>query len=926
MDRLLLIDAYAFIYRSYYAFISRPLINSKGENVSAVVGFVNSLEESLRVLRPSHVGVAFDTGEPTFRHRMFPAYKAQREVMPEAIRFAVPVIKEIVRAYGIPILEAPGFEADDVIGTLSKKADGMGINSLLMTPDKDYGQLVTENIRMYRPKHGDREFEVLGPAEITARYGIERPQQVIDILGLMGDASDNIPGCPGIGEKTAARLVRQFGGIDGLLEHTAELKGVLREKVEANVEQIRLSKVLATIKTDVPVEFSLESLEAKEADEEILRPILERVELRALIAKKFTKRTQRTQRITEPTLFDSQKLPEFADKDTGDTKNTQFKHYEKGLCDYQLIETKDDRRRIINLFLTQSRISLDTETTSVNALAAKLVGLSFSVKENQAFYVPIPSNQEEAQEIVDEFKAVYENERILKIGQNLKYDLMVLENYGVHLKGAMFDTMIAHYLLHPDRPHNMDYMAEALLGYRTIHIDELIGPKGKKQKNMSELSPDKVYEYACEDADVTLKLKNILEPMLQEQGCAPLFQRMEMPLMPVLARMERNGVQIDTNALEETSTLFTERMRNIETEIEMMAGRAFNITSPKQVGEVLFDDLKISSNPKKTKTGQYVTSEEVLRTLRGRHPIVEKILDYRGLKKLLGTYIDALPRLVNPRTGRIHTSFNQTVTLTGRLSSSGPNLQNIPVRNEEGKEVRKAFVAEPGCLLLSADYSQIELRIMAHLSGDEHMIEAFKEGQDIHAATAAKIFKKTIDLVTRDERTKAKTANFGIIYGITPFGLAERMNVSRAEATQLINDYFQTFPKVKEYINKSIQTAHECGFTQTIFGRRCPLPDINSRNATVRGYAERIAVNAPIQGSAADIVKIAMIETDRRLTAERLRTKMLLQVHDELIFNVPANEKDAVERIVADTMEHAYEMQVPLVVDCGWGLNWLEAH
>ena len=923
MDRLLLIDAYAFIYRSYYAFISRPLINSKGENVSAVVGFVNSLEEALRVLRPSHVGVAFDTGEPTFRHRMFPAYKAQREVMPEAIRFAVPVIKEIVRAYGIPILEAPGFEADDVIGTLSKKADGMGINSLLMTPDKDYGQLVTERIRMYKPKYGDREFEVLGPAEITARYGIERPQQVIDILGLMGDASDNIPGCPGIGEKTAARLVRQFGGIDGLLEHTAELKGVLREKVEANVEQIRLSKVLATIKTDVPVNFSLESLEAKEADEEILRPILERVELRALIAKKFTKRTQR---ITEPTLFDSQKLPEFADKDTGDTKNTQFKHYEKGFYDYQLIETKDDRRRIIDLFLTQSRISLDTETTSVNALAAKLVGLSFSVKENQAFYVPMPSNREEAQEIVDEFKVVYENERILKIGQNLKYDLMVLENYGVHLKGAMFDTMIAHYLLHPDRPHNMDYMAEALLGYRTIHIDELIGPKGKKQKNMSELSPDKVYEYACEDADVTLKLKNILEPMLQEQGCATLFQRMEMPLMPVLARMERNGVQIDTNALEETSTLFTERMRNIETEIEMMAGRPFNVTSPKQVGEVLFDDLKISSNPKKTKTGQYVTSEDVLRTLRGRHPIVEKILDYRGLKKLLGTYIDALPRLVNPRTGRIHTSFNQTVTLTGRLSSSGPNLQNIPVRNEEGKEVRKAFVAEPGCLLLSADYSQIELRIMAHLSGDEHMIEAFKEGQDIHAATAAKIFKKTIDLVTRDERTKAKTANFGIIYGITPFGLAERMNVSRAEATQLINDYFQTFPKVKEYINKSIQAAHECGFTQTIFGRRCPLPDINSRNATVRGYAERIAVNAPIQGSAADIVKIAMIETDRRLTAERLRTKMLLQVHDELIFNVPANEKDTVERIVTDTMEHAYEMQVPLVVDCGWGLNWLEAH
>ena len=918
----MLIDAYAFIYRSYYAFIKRPLVNSRGENTSAIVGFVNTLEEALRKERPTLAGVAFDTGVPTFRHRIYPAYKAQREETPEAIRFAVPIIKEIVRGYRIPILESPGFEADDIIGTLSKKADEMGINSLLMTPDKDYGQLVTDYIRMYKPKHGDKEFEVLGPAEITAKYGIEKPQQVIDILGLMGDASDNIPGCPGVGEKTAAKLIRQFGSIESLLERTDELKGALKDKIVNNVEQIKLSKFLATIKTDAPVNTDLKSLEVKEADEEMLRLIFERVELRAMIEKKFGKSVQK---IAEPTLFDALKQPENADKGTSGAEKGQFKRYERGAYDYQLIETKEDRKRIIDLFLTKDFISLDTETTSVNAMEAKLVGLSFSVKENQAFYVPIPQDGT-AQAIVDEFRAVYENERLIKIGQNLKYDLMVLENYGVHLKGTMFDTMIAHYLLHPERPHNMDYMAEALLGYRTIHIDELIGPKGKKQKNMSELMPQEVYEYACEDADVTLKLKNVLEPKLREQGCKWLFEQMEMPLMPVLARMERNGVRIDTKALEDASELFTQRMENIETEIQKMAGRAFNVTSPRQVGEVLFDDLKISAHPKKTKTGQFVTSEELLRTLRGRHPIVEKILEYRGLKKLLGTYIDALPRLVNPLTGRIHTSFNQTVTVTGRLSSSGPNLQNIPIRNEEGKEVRKAFVAEPGSVFLSADYSQIELRIMAHLSEDEQLIEAFREGRDIHAATAAKIFKKPIEEVTRAERTKAKTANFGIIYGITAFGLAERMNVSRTEAKELIDGYFNTYPKVKEYIKECIERARTRGYSETICGRRCYLPDINSRNAAVRGYAERNAVNAPIQGSAADIVKLAMIEIDKRLSSEGFRTKMVLQVHDELNFSVPEEEKERVQRIVVESMEHAYKMRVPLVADCGWGLNWLEAH
>lgn len=922
MDKLLLIDAYAFIYRSYYAFIKRPLVNSKGENTSAIVGFVNTLEEALRKEKPTMIGVAFDVGEPTFRRRIFPAYKAQREETPEAIRFAVPIIKEIVKGYRIPILEAPGFEADDIIGTLSKKADEMGIFSLLMTPDKDYGQLVTDNIKMYKPKHGNKNFELLGPKEITEKYGINSPEQVIDLLGLMGDASDNIPGCRGVGEKTAAKLIRQFGSIEHLLERTDELKGVLKDRIVENAEQIKLSKFLATIKTDVPLDTDLKSLEAKEADEEMLRRIFERVELRGMIEKKFGKSVKI---IAEPTLFNVQKLPENPNGSTVGAGKGQFSRFEKGKFDYQLIETREDRRRIIDLFLTKSFISLDTETTNVNAMEAKLVGLSFSVEENQAFYVPVPQDKG-AQAIVDEFRVIYENEKINKIGQNLKYDLLVLENYGIHLKGEMFDTMIAHYLVFPNRPHNMDDMAETLLNYKTIHIEELIGPKGKKQKSMADLSPNEVFEYACEDADVTLKLKAVLNEMLQEQGLHKLFSTIEMPLMPVLAQMERNGVNIDINALKETSALFSQRMKRDEKEIQTLAGKPFNVTSPKQVGEILFDELKLSAKPKRTKTGQYVTSEELLRTLQGKHPIVKKILDYRGLKKLLSTYIDSLPKLVNPNSHRIHTSFNQTITVTGRLSSSNPNLQNIPIRNEEGREVRKAFIPQTGCVLLSADYSQIELRIMAHLSGDENLIQAFKNGEDIHAATAAKIFKKSVKDVTREERTKAKTANFGIIYGITAFGLSERMNVSRTEAKELIDDYFLTYPKVKEYINNSILAAREKGYSETVCGRRCYLPDINSRNAIVRGFAERNAVNAPIQGSAADIVKKAMVDIDKQLRAQKLKTQMILQVHDELIFNVPTDEKDRVGEMVKDAMEHAFSLSVPLVADCGWGKNWLEAH
>ncbi len=923
MDKLFLLDAYALIYRAYYAFIKSPRINSKGLNTSAILGFVNTLEEVLNKEHPSHIGIAFDPSGPTFRHEAYPEYKAQREETPEAIRAAVPIIKDIIRAYRIPILEVKGFEADDVIGTLATQAALQeNLETFMMTPDKDYGQLVSEHVRIYRPKFGDKEFEIMGPEEVTAKFGISSPSQVIDMLGLMGDTADNIPGCPGVGEKTATKLINQFGSIENLLEHTDELKGALKTKVEANRDMITFSKFLATIKTDVPITLNLEALRTEEPDTETLQRLFEELEFRTLLERKFAKKkSDAEQRPFQGSLF-----AEFADESPEENKYSNLAKYKRENCDYQLIETKEDRQRIIDLFITKDFISLDTETTSTDAISAQLVGLSFSIEENQAFYVPIPKNPEEAQKIVNEFKPIYENEKILKIGQNIKYDLMVLQNYGITLRGEIFDTMIAHYLLQPELRHGMDYLAEIFLNYQTIHIEELIGPKGKKQKNMADLPPKDVYEYACEDADVTLKLKNILEPKLKEEGCYDLFHQIEMPLMPVLAWMERNGVCLDTETLKETSEQYTKEMNRLEEEIYILAGEPFNIASPKQVGEMLFEKLKISEKPKKTKKGQYVTSEEVLETLRTRHPIVEKILEHRGLKKLLGTYIDALPKLINPETGRIHTSFNQTITATGRLSSSNPNLQNIPVRNEAGKEIRKAFIPEPGCEYFSADYSQIELRIMAHLSSDPHMMEAFRNGHDIHASTAAKIYKKDLNEVTREERSKAKTANFGIIYGITAFGLAERMNVSRTEAKELIEGYFSTYPKVKEYMQTSIETARSKGYTETIYHRKCYLRDINSHNAVVRGYAERNAINAPIQGSAADIIKIAMIAIYRRFREENLKSKMILQVHDELNFSVLPEEKERVQQIVIEEMEHACTMRVPLEADFGWGKNWLEAH
>lgn len=922
MEKLFLLDAYALIYRAYYAFIKNPRINSKGLNTSAILGFVNTLEEVLTKEQPSHIGIAFDPAGPTFRHEAYEQYKAQREETPEGIRTAVPYIKDIIRAYRIPILEVPGYEADDVIGTLARQADARGVDTFMMTPDKDYGQLVTEHVKMYRPKYGDKEFEVLGVEEVKEKYGLSSPAQVIDMLGLMGDSADNIPGCPGVGEKTATKLIQQFGSIENLLAGTDQLKGALKTKIETNREQIEFSKFLATIKTDVPIELDMEQLKKEDADEEKLRSLFEELEFRTLLDRKFKKENpQPTQDLFQGTLF-----ADFTANPQEESKNSSLTKYNKADFDYQLIDTEEKRKGVIDLFLTNDFLSLDTETTGTDPISAKLVGLSFSIRENQAFYVPIPQNDEEAQKIVNEFKPIYENENILKIGQNIKYDLLVLQNYGVELKGKIFDTMIAHYLLQPELHHGMDYLAEVYLNYQTIHIEELIGSKGKNQKNMADLPPTAVYEYACEDADVTLKLKNVLEPLLKENDCDRLFWEIEMPLMPVLAYMERNGVCIDREGLKETSRLYTEEMNRIEKEIHELAGTDFNIASPKQVGEVLFDRLKIVDKPKKTKTGQYVTSEEVLESLRTKHPVVEKILEHRGLKKLLGTYIDALPKLVNPVTGHIHTSFNQTITTTGRLSSSNPNLQNIPVRNEYGKEIRKAFIPEEGCLFFSADYSQIELRIMAHLSGDEHMIEAFRNGQDIHAATAAKIFKKELNEVTKEERSKAKTANFGIIYGITAFGLAERMGVSRTEAKELIEGYFQTYPKVKEYMNRSIEMAREKGYTETVYHRKCHLRDINSHNAVVRGYAERNAINSPIQGSAADIIKIAMIRIYRRFREEQLRSKMILQVHDELNFSVYPEEKEKVQQIVIEEMENAYSMLVPLEADYGWGKNWLEAH
>ncbi len=921
MKKFYLLDAYALIYRAYYGLIRSPRINSKGQNTSAIFGFLTTLNEVLQKEQPDLLAIGFDPAGHTFRHELFPEYKAQREATPEDIKKAVPIIKDLIKAYRIPILEVPGFEADDVIGTMAKAAVREGYEVRMITPDKDYAQLVEPNLLMQRPGHGNAPWEILGPQEVCEKYGLQSPLQVIDYLALMGDAADNIPGCPGVGPKTATTLLQQFGSCEDIIAHSSELKGAVRKKIEEHVDEIKLSKVLTTIKTDVPLQYDFEQFKIEEPDKEALRQIFTELEFRSFLTKLDGPQKSSKSAPVELSLFGSEST-----EDKGNDSERLFSRLENLSYKYKLIENETEAKELADFLLTNEIVSLDTETTSIEALDAKLVGLSFSTEDFRAWYVPVSRETEKAKKILEIFRPVYENPKILKVGQNLKYDLTVLANYDIHLSGPLFDTMLAHYLIQPELRHNMDYLAEIYLNYKTIHIEELIGPKGRGQKNMGDLEPKDIYKYACEDADVTLRLMKPLAEELRKNSLEEVFQNIEMPLMPVLARMERNGVVLDTETLKEVENDFTARLQTLEKDIYELAGHEFTINSPRQVGEVLFGELKLSEKVKKTKSGQYSTSEEVLRDLHSKHPIVQKILDYRGLKKLLSTYVEALPKLINPATGHIHTSFNQAVTATGRLSSSNPNLQNIPVRGEDGREIRKAFIPEAGEIFFSADYSQIELRIMAHLSGDEHMIEAFNAGHDVHAATAARIFHKDIKDISKDERRKAKTANFGIIYGISAFGLAERMDVSRTEAKELIDSYFEMYPKIKDYISKAVDTAREKGYIETEFGRRRYLPDINSRNAVVRGYAERNAVNAPIQGTAADIIKIAMIRVQQRLDAEGCKARMMLQVHDELNFSVPTDEFDKVKRIVIEEMQGAYKMSVPLEADCGEGKNWLEAH
>ncbi|MDD6473247.1 MAG: DNA polymerase I [Bacteroidales bacterium] len=940
---LFLLDAYALIYRGYYALIKNPRVNSKGMNTSAILGFVNTLEEVLKKENPQFIAIGFDPSGPTFRHEAYPAYKAQREETPEDIRKSVPIIKKIIQAYNIPILEVPGYEADDVIGTMALKAGASGIPTYMITPDKDYGQLVRDNVFMYRPKHSGG-YEIMGIEEVKAKFKIEDTAQVIDLLGLMGDSSDNIPGCPGVGEKTAQKLISEFGSIENLLSNTDQLKGALKTKIKENKEKIVFSKFLATIKTDVPISYEIEDLERKTPDIPALTQIFEELEFRTLLEKIKAKEKKPApvqydlfgQPVSSPTPASIKtaetppaQLDLFAEIQPAEQEAQNFSiltTLEKQSYKYYLVDNQEKLTTFIRKILTVDTFSFDTETTSVDAVSAELVGLSFSVKAWEAYYIPIPPSRDEAMRILSQLKPVYENPSTTKVGQNMKYDIIVLSRYGIEVQGSLFDTMLAHYVIQPELKHNMDYLAEAYLNYKTIHIEQLIGERGKNQLNMRDLTPEQICNYACEDADITLQLKQVLETELRKNNAEELFYHIEMPLVPVLAQMEVNGVTINTESLKQSSVHFSQRLALLEQEIYRLAGETFNIASPKQVGDILFGKLKIVEKPKKTKSGQFITSEEVLQGLKGKHPVVEKILDHRGLKKLLSTYISTLPDLINPETGRIHPSFNQAVTATGRLSSSNPNLQNIPIRDEDGKEIRKAFIPDAGCTFFSADYSQIELRIMAHLSQDQAMIEAFNSGQDIHAATAAKVYKVPIEEVTADMRRKAKTANFGIIYGISVFGLAERMNVSRGEAKELIDEYFATYPNIKAYMETCKEEARRLGYVETVFHRKRYLPDINSHNATVRGYAERNAINAPIQGSAADIIKVAMARIYRRFKQENIRSKMILQVHDELNFSVLPEEKDLVRQIVIEEMERAYPLSVPLKADCGWGTNWLEAH
>ena len=931
MAKLFLIDAYALIYRSYYALIRAPRINSKGFNTSAVLGFVNVLEDVLKREQPTHLAVAFDPSGPTFRHEADPNYKAQREETPEDIRKSVPVIKELLAAYRIPMLQVPGFEADDVIGTAAKRAEAMGFEVYMLTPDKDYGQLVSEHIKMYRPRHNGG-YEILGPAEVCAKYGLRSQAQVIDLLGLMGDASDNIPGCPGVGEKTAVKLLEQFGSIEAMLGRTSEIKGALQAKVAGAADQIRHSQFLATIRTDVPLDFGTDDWLRQSPDLPALLKIFGELEFRQMAAKyggAAAPRAEKKAAAKPRATVDPIQLSLFGDELFGEPADEAPFVPDQMQCladvphQYRVAADAAQVGELCRQLLQTKEFCFDTESTSIDAMRAELVGLSFATTPHEAWWVPV--SPQTVGQVLEALRPAFEDTRVAKVGQNMKYDLLLLSRYGIRVQGPMFDTMLAHYVLQPELHHNMDYMAEVYLKYRTIHYEELVGT-GAKAVDIRTVPLERIRDYAAEDADITLQLKHLLDHEIDKAGVRKLFAEIEMPLMPTLVAMERAGVRIDSAALAQSSAALTAQMNELEAQAHRLAGEAFNLSSPKQVGEVLFEKLKIVEKPRKTKTGQYETSENVLESLRSKHALVGLILEYRGLKKLLGTYIDALPALVNPQTGKIHTSFNQAVTATGRLSSSNPNLQNIPVRDALGKEIRKCFVPDEGRVFFSADYSQIELRLMAHLSGDPAMIEAFNSGDDIHAATAAKIFKLPLSEVTTDMRRKAKTANFGIIYGISVFGLGERLGIPRDEAKALIDGYFATYPRIRQYMDECIASAREKGYVETLFGRKRYLPDINSHNANVRGYAERNAINAPIQGTAADIIKIAMARIWQRFEAEGLQSEMILQVHDELNFNVLPEELERVQQIVCSEMSGVVPLQVPLIADCGTGANWLEAH
>ena len=924
--KLFLLDAYALIYRSYYAFIRNPRVNSKGLNTSAIFGFINTLEEVLRKEEPTHIAVAFDPPGPTFRHDEYKEYKAQREKTPEDIKLSVPIIKDIIRAYNIDILEVDGYEADDVVGTIAKRANKDEFDVYMMTSDKDYAQLVDKHIFMYIPRTGSKDVQILDDKKVMEKYNLTSPDQMIDLLGLMGDASDNIPGCPGVGPKRAETLLSDFGSIENLLENTDKLKGAVKKNVEENKEQIILSKHLVTIKTDVPLDIDIDSFDRKPINEDAVRSIFEELEFRTLLNRVLGVEPEAKKAVVnqQGNLFDNPDTDDIASP--VELLPEDFTNIESERNNYTIVDTIEAIKELNTKLLKQKSVAFDTETTGVDPLASDIVGISFSYKEGEAFYVPLSANKEEATEQLSLLKPFLEDEKIEKVGQNIKYDILMVRNYNIKVQGPLFDTMIAHYLINPETRHGMDYLAETYLKYRTVSIEELIGPKGKKQGSMRDVDVAIAGKYACEDADITLRLKYLLEKELKENELDKLFYEVECPLIYVLADMEWTGARLDLEALKTLSIDLTEELQGLEEELIEMAGMEYNVNSPKQTGEVLFDHMKITDKAKKTKTGQYSTSEAELEKLRNKHPIIEKILEYRGVKKLLSTYIDAFPLLINPRSNKIHTSFNQTVAATGRLSSTNPNLQNIPIRDERGRAMRKVFIPDEGCTFLSADYSQIELRIMAHLSKDKQMTEAFNNNLDIHAATAAKIYKVPLEEATGNMRDKAKTANFGIIYGISVFGLSERLAIPRGEAKELIDGYFETYPDVAKYMETSKEKARENGYVETLLGRKRFLPDITSRNGIVRGFAERNAINAPIQGSAADIIKVAMIRIFKRFEKEQLKSKMILQVHDELNFNVPMDEFDIAKKIVVEEMENAYKLSVPLKTDCGWGKNWLEAH